>query len=152
MPRVKALGRYLLYVLDPAMAVDRRVAVKHATGVLKDRDGGRVVRLAEVEADDPIGLSWQKDRCDGHRDVVAHCHSGTTASVNAALMIALRNPASAASTNSSEYSSAKRCPPNSFNSSGRNSSLMRGHSLAGTRVRSHVSPPKVHASKNQPLG
>ena len=62
MPTVNALGRCLLNVLDPAMAVDRRVAVKHAPSVLKDRDGRRVVRLAEVDADDPTGLSWQKDK------------------------------------------------------------------------------------------
>src|SRR5438132_7946933 len=88
MPTVNALGRYLLNVLDPAMAVAWRVAVKDAAGVLKDRDGGRVARLAEVEADDPAGLSWQKDRRDGHHQVVAHCHSGTTASVNAASTMA----------------------------------------------------------------
>src|SRR5215470_20119413 len=41
MPTVNALGRCLLNVLDPAMAVDRRVAVKHAPSVLKDRDGRR---------------------------------------------------------------------------------------------------------------
>src|SRR6266404_927292 len=105
MPTVNALGRYLLNVLDPAMAVARRVAVKHAAGVLKDRDGGRVARLAEVEADDPTGLSWQKDRCDGHQEVVDHCHSGTTVSTNAAVTMSVPKTALVSSTNARPNSS-----------------------------------------------
>src|SRR5450631_1558981 len=81
-----------------------------------------------------IGAKYVLDRRVAARSG-DHIHSGVTFVVKAAAMMSLGNTASLLSINANWYSSENRCAPSTFNSSAKNSALMRPQSEADTLMR-----------------
>src|ERR1017187_3398273 len=75
---------------------------------------------------------------------------GSTSSVIAPSTRALPNTLLAESPNSHKYSCRKHRSPITFRSSSKKLCLIRAHSVAGARIRSHSGPPRAHVSWKNP--
>src|ERR1039458_5672985 len=75
---------------------------------------------------------------------------GSTSSVIAPSTRSLPNTLLTESPNSHKYSCRKHRSPITFRSSSKKLCLIRAHSVAGARIRSHSGPPRAHVSWKNP--
>src|SRR5262245_52747966 len=92
MANVEPLGVSLLAATDMSR-ISVAVVIKYALCVLQDANRGRVARLPEVAADNPLRRLLERVERRGlrRRKGIYHCHSGCTSLVNARSTMAVGN-------------------------------------------------------------